>query len=324
MKWKKVTLVGGVVLAALLGVSGVVTRNAAHHLVTYPRAVRKIPALDPAAFPVAVSNVTVTTVDGLRLAGWYFPSRNGATIIAQHGFKSSRGEMLHATEMLTRHGYGVLISSIRAHDVNDGEQVTFGHLEMRDLDAWWQWLVAQPGVDAKRIGLLGNSLGGSLVIQFAARNPGVRAVAADSAFSSLDDTVAVSIRHITGLPAFPFAPMVVFWARLETGLNPSDISAKRWIQQLGRRPVFLMQGGADVVVSRTSGQVLYDAASEPKELWYAPTLGHCGFAGQRPKEYEERVAGFFDKYLAPVGTNAPHLRALTVAVSGDRRNGSAA
>ena len=50
-------------------------------------------------------DVSLTTSDGLRLAGWYVPSRSGAAVIA---FPGRRGPVRHA-RMLVRHGYGVLL-----------------------------------------------------------------------------------------------------------------------------------------------------------------------------------------------------------------------
>jgi hypothetical protein len=46
-----------------------------------------------------------------------------------------------------------------------------------------------------------------------------------------------------------------------------------------------------------SGQKLYNAAGEPKELWFDPALGHVEFDTKRAVEYEKRVSEFFDKYL---------------------------
>ncbi len=120
---------------------------------------------------------------------------------------------------------------------------------------------------------------------------------AHSAFSSLDDTVATSIEYFTGLPAFPFAPAIVFWAEQEVGFESSEVSAKTWISELSPRPVLLLQGGADTAISPESGQLLYDAAGEPKELWYEPELGHAAFDTEFPGEFEDRVVGFFDRYL---------------------------
>jgi len=60
--------------------------------------------------------------------------RGCAVVIAQHGYKADRGEMLNEAEILHRHGYGVLVTSIRAHDLSEGTLITFGHEEIKDLE----------------------------------------------------------------------------------------------------------------------------------------------------------------------------------------------
>jgi fermentation-respiration switch protein FrsA (DUF1100 family) len=215
----------------------------------------------------------------------------------QHGYKANRDEMLNEAAMMYQHGYGVLITSIRAHDYSDGETITFGKNEIQDIDAWYKYLVARTDIDPEKIGILGNSFGGMLAIEYAAQNQNIKAVVADSAFSSLNDTVATSVKFFTGLPEFPFVPLIVFWAERETGFKAADIDATKWIAQISPRPVFLMQGGADIVISASSGQRLYDAAREPKILWYEPALGHVGFDSQMAVEFEARLAAFFDQYL---------------------------
>jgi fermentation-respiration switch protein FrsA (DUF1100 family) len=286
-----------VLLAVGVGVLAYRTRAEAQRLVTNPVETRMRPTRTPGHFGLPYRNVTVTTPDGLTLAGWWVPSLNGAAVIAQHGYKASRGEMLNEAAMLHRRGYGVLLSSLRAHDQSEGDLITFGRLEMDDLGAWYDFVRADPTVDPRRIGLLGNSMGATLAIQFAARSPAVAAVVAHSPFSSLPDTLETSVRFFTGLPPFPFAPLIAFWAERAAGIRLEDIDAKPWIARITPRPVFLLQGGADVVVSPDGGQRLYDAAGEPKEFWFDPKVGHAAFDGVRALEYERRVGAFFDRYL---------------------------
>ncbi len=140
-------------------------------------------------------------------------------------------------------------------------------------------------------------MGGSLVIQLAARNPRIKAVATDSAFSSADDTIAATVNYYTGLPAFLFAPLMRFWAGVETGCDLSQVNAKIWIKQISPRAVFLMQGGADTKISPASGELLHAAAGQPKEFWYEASLGHAQFATNLPAAYEQRITTFFDTYL---------------------------
>jgi fermentation-respiration switch protein FrsA (DUF1100 family) len=297
-RWRRFALAAALVaVAAAAGGLALKTRAEAHRLITNPMETRKLPEHRPIDFGLVYDDVTVTTSDGLRLAGWFVPPENGALILAQHGYKSERGEMMNEAVMLHRHGYGVLFTTIRAHDMSDGRLITFGKDEMKDLAAWYDFARSRPDVDPARIAMLGNSLGGSLAIEFAAAEPGIRAVVANSALSSLDDTIETSVKFYTGLPPFPFVPLITFWAEREGGFRASDIDAKKWIGQLAPRPVLLMQGGADIVISTSSGQRLYDAARGPKELWFDPSVGHATFDTARPEEYERRVAAFYDKYL---------------------------
>jgi fermentation-respiration switch protein FrsA (DUF1100 family) len=297
-RWLKTS--SGVVLAILLLLFGGLmwkTYTEAHNLINAPMATRELPDKTPADYKLPFEDVTVTNADGQKLVGWLIPSQNGAVIIMQHGYKSTRSEMLNEAEMMHRHGYGALITSIRAHDYSEGQLITFGMYEVQDMEAWYKYLLMRSDIGPSKIGIIGNSFGGMLAIQFAAQNKNIKAVVANSAFSSLNDTIATSVQHFTGLPEFPFVPLIAFWAERETGFKKEDIDATKWIAEISPRPVFLMQGGADTVISSNSGQKLYDAAGQPKELWFDPALGHVEFDAKRAAEYEARVAAFFDKYL---------------------------
>lgn len=276
---------------------GLRARAEAHRLVTNPMATRHLPGQRPIDFGMVYDEVSVTTPDRLKLVGWYIPGTNGALVIAQHGYKADRGEMLNEAAMLRRRGYAVLLTTTRAHDLSDGDVITFGKMERQDLGAWLDFVRSLEEIDDERIGMLGNSLGGTLAIEFAATHDDIKALATHSAFSSLSDTIDTSIRFFTGLPPFPFAPLITFFAERRAGIRAADVDAKKWIAAISPRPVLLLQGGTDVVISTASGQALYDAAREPKELWFEPKVGHAGFDRALPGEYERRVAGFFDRYL---------------------------
>lgn len=298
-RWLKVLLIlVGVVAVLAFAALAFVTRGQGQELVHHPVGERRPLQEIPADYGLPFEDVTVTTEDGLHLAGWYVPSQNGAAIMAQHGFKGDRTDLLVTAQLLQRHGYGVLLTSIRAHDRSEGDLITFGKHEMKDLEAWYQYLLSRDDVEPDRIGILGESMGGTLCLQYAAQNENIHAVVAHSAFPSLDETVEISVQYYTGLPAFPFAPMIVFWAEREAGIKTSDVDAKKSIAQISPRPVFILQGGADDHVPTQSGQWLYEAAGGPKELWYEPEATHHGF-DEEPfvAKFEQRVVAFFDQYL---------------------------
>ncbi|MBX3035831.1 MAG: alpha/beta hydrolase [Anaerolineales bacterium] len=276
------------------------TRQEAIKLLTAPIETRNLPSESPADYGLPFEEVTVTNGDGMRLVGWFVRSENGAVIIMQHGYKATRREMLNEAAMMHKHGYGILITSVRAHDYSEGEDITLGIHEMSDMEAWYQYLISRNDINPNQIGILGNSYGGMLAIQYAAQNENIKAVVANCAFSSMQDTVSTSVKHFTGLPEFPFVPLIVFWAEQNTGIKMEEIDTTKYIPLISPRPVFLMQGGADTVISPSSGQILYDAAKEPKELWFDAELGHTAFDKERAEEYERRVVEFFNQYLLDV------------------------
>lgn len=280
----------------LVGIN-ILIRAQALSLVHSPLESRFPVSTTPADAGLEYEEIEVESVDGNILHGWYIPPTNGAVIMALHGYKWNRSGFIEEAEMLTRHGFGFLFVSIRAHDVNDGELIAFGLNEMPDIDAWFNFLLTREEVNPEAIAIFGESLGGSMAIQYAALNPQIKAVATHSAFSSMRDTIETSIRFFTGLPPFPFAPMIQFWAEWEIGGDIDDINASHWISEISPRPVFIMHGLKDTTVSPQSGNILFDAAEEPKELWTEAELGHGGFEREFPEEFEARLVAYFERYL---------------------------
>ena len=291
---------GLILVVGALTTSGMfwVARREAARLVTHLPDERPPIERTPADVGMDYRDVQVTTSDGLRLAGWWTPSKNGAAVIVQHGYKTNRStQLLEIAATLARGGYGVLLSSLRAHDLNDGRVISFGLEEMKDLSAWLAFIQTLEGVDPSRIGIFGNSLGGSLAIQLAAQTQSIKAIVTHSAVASVRSTVETSIAYFTGLPPFPFTSMILFWVEQDWAMQPDLLDFTVWIAALDSQPILLMQGGADVVVAPESGQLLYDAAREPKELWFEPDLGHVDFQRERSQEFSDRVVGFFNRHL---------------------------
>ena len=121
--------------------------------------------------------VQLVTSDGFRLRAWYVPSRNRAAIIAFPG----RSQPVPHARMLVRHGYGVLLLDRRGEGASDGDYNAFGWTGERDLGAALTFLRRQPDVDPTRIGGLGLSVGGELLLQTAAHTQALRAVVSEGA-----------------------------------------------------------------------------------------------------------------------------------------------
>jgi fermentation-respiration switch protein FrsA (DUF1100 family) len=241
--------------------------------------------------------INLKTSDGLQLAGWYLPPRNGATIILQHGYHTNSEEMLPAAQMLERHGYGLLLFDFRAHGRSEEEAITFGLYEVKDTLSALTFLQNQSETHPDKIGLLGVSMGGAVGILASAELEGIRAVAVEGVFAKLEDEVGIGIQVQTPLPAMPFASIFTFFAELGHDYKISSIAPVEKIDQISPRPILILQGGADERIPANSGQRLFAAAGEPKEYWYEPKITHAKFSTSVPIKYEKRIVAFFDQYL---------------------------
>ncbi|MBC8509596.1 MAG: alpha/beta hydrolase [Anaerolineales bacterium] len=253
----------------------------------HPHRYQRIAGDDPSQFDVAYQSITLTPEDGFNLSAWYTPSKNGALILVAHGYAGARSALMHS--FFAWHGYGVISWDARAHGESEGDLVTWGYYERRDVKAALEYaLNLDPAI---KVGAFGESMGAATVLLAAAEQPQIQAVVADSAFAAIGDMIQV----VSPYPIF--RPFIQFFTEQETGLKVDDLRPVDVIQNINPRPVFIIQGETDQTVPSDSAQRLYNAAGEPKLLWTEPDVGHVGMLTAFPDAYEIRVIGFLDKYL---------------------------
>ena len=83
--------------------------------------------------------------------------------------------------MLARHGYGVLLFDRRGEGRSEGGGNMLGWGGDKDIIAAVDWLKKRPDVDPDRIGGIGFSVGGELMLEAAAKDPDLAAVVSDGA-----------------------------------------------------------------------------------------------------------------------------------------------
>jgi fermentation-respiration switch protein FrsA (DUF1100 family) len=275
----------GLALAAVIGSYYVVAPLAVAIAATH----RPRQAVAPIVLGHPYDQVTVRTSGGLRLAGWYVRSRNGAAVVS---YPTRDGKLAQA-RMLIRHGYGVLLLDARGYDGSEGNSNMFGWGETTDIDAAVAWLGRQPDVHDGRIAGLGFSVGGEVMLEAAAHNPQLRAVISEGAgIRSIHEELLYGARSIPALPAQ--AVQTVALAVLSG--TPPPPSLHELVQRIAPRPVFLIYaahgaGGEDL------NENFFRAAREPKQLWRVEGAGHTGGYDADPGVYERRIVSFLDRSL---------------------------
>ncbi len=238
----------------------------------------------------AYEDVAFTTSDGLELKGWYIPSRNGATVIV---FPGRSGPQKHA-RLLTRHGYGVLLFDRRGEGASEGDPNAFGWAGDRDLHAAVAYLRGRADVDPLRIGGIGLSVGGEMLIHAAAHSDAFRAIVSEGASGqSIRDGLANGDK----LDAFLGGGAVTLATAVFTnGLPPPSLKSE--IPKIAPNAVFLVYGEKGQNGSETKpNKGFYAVARDPKQIWEVPGAQHIAGITTQPHEYGSRVVKFFDREL---------------------------
>jgi uncharacterized protein len=228
--------------------------------------------------------------DGLRIAGWYRPSRNGAAVLVVHGGGSDRTGAVGHAKMLARHGYGVLLYDARGRGESEGSPNGYGWGWTKDVAGAMRFLEHRPDVRPGRIGALGLSTGADVILEAAATRTDLHAVVTDGAAAgSFADW-----RRLQGVNAMT----PVFWSQFAAlKVLTGDTAGPPLADLVPRIKAPLLLISADRHEERDFNVKYARLARGPVTHWSLPDTGHTHGLREHPREYERRVAGFFDRAL---------------------------
>ncbi|MBN1565756.1 MAG: alpha/beta fold hydrolase [Anaerolineae bacterium] len=235
--------------------------------------------------------VEFTTGDGVTLRGWYIPSQNEAVIILVHGYSSNRTYLLPEAALLVEQGFGALLFDLRGQGESDTATVTLGDHERRDLRAALAFVIAQPGIDANRIGAIGHSLGAATLTQVAAEDDRLRAVVLAAPFPTLKAVITDGF-HVPGV----IRDVIAAWIAWREGVDVDDVRPVNDLCNIRAEKTLLMFGDHDTVAPPGSQETMFAAAAkcpDVVESWLIVGAGHDDMMEIAGETYNKRIVEFF-------------------------------
>jgi fermentation-respiration switch protein FrsA (DUF1100 family) len=192
--------------------------------------------------------VTFETDDGIRLRGWFVPSRQTParfTLVVFNGNAGNRAYRAELARAFREHGLSVLLFDYRGYGGSDGRPTEEGLAS--DARAARAYLATRADVDERRVAYFGESLGAAVAVRLAVEHP-PQALVLRSPFTSLADV---------GRVHYPFLP--VRWLLRDRFASLDRIA---WVHG----PVLVIAGARDSIVPAEQSRRLYSAAPGPKTL----------------------------------------------------------
>jgi fermentation-respiration switch protein FrsA (DUF1100 family) len=242
----------------------------------------------------------MTTVDGIRLAGWYVPSTNGAALVLRHGAGSTRSDVLDHAAVLARQGYGVLMVDARGHGGSDGRPMEFGWYGDLDTRAAIDLLSTRPDVARGRLAVVGLSMGGEEAIGALASDRRVAAVAAEGATNRVagDKAWLSDELGVRGWLQEQLDRLTYGATDLLTPASPPPTLRESAAAAAPRPLLLIAAAGSDDEV----GAARFIAGGSPASVtvWLAPG-GHTGALAAAPAQWGRRVGAFLNTALGTSG-----------------------
>jgi pimeloyl-ACP methyl ester carboxylesterase len=251
----------------------------------------------PAERGLSYQDAAFTTADGVRLSGWYVPTRNGAAVVVLHGAGSTRSAALDHAVLLARRGYGVLLFDARGHGRSQGRAMDFGWYGAPDIAAAVTYLAARPGVDAHRLAALGMSMGGEQAITAAATDPRIRAVVAEgvTARTAADKDYLRAEYGWRGALQQRIDQITYGIADLLSGAGP-PITLRDAVAAAAPRPMLLITAGS-VTTETRAAEHIRRGSPDTVQIWRVPDTDHTHALATHPSDWERHVIGFLTTAL---------------------------
>jgi alpha-beta hydrolase superfamily lysophospholipase len=225
-----------------------------------------------------------------RLTAWHIPHpRPAGLVVLFHGYAADKGRLLPEARGFHDLGYACFLVDFRGSGGSDGQRTSIGYHEADDVArsvtyARQQW-PNQPLI------LFGQSMGAAAVLRALSQHTiAADAVVLECPFDRLLSTVEARFAA-TGLPAFPAAPLLVFWGGAQHGFNGFSHNPVEYARQV-TCPALLLHGTCDNRVSCRQIESIYHNLAGSKQLHFFEDLGHQSYAASQPEQWKRWVAHF--------------------------------
>jgi pimeloyl-ACP methyl ester carboxylesterase len=210
----------------------------------------------------------------VTLAGWYFdnPADAGCGLLFLHGFTGTRYHALNWAPLFWERGCDILAYDHRGHGDSSPAFHTYGFYEKQDALVALEWFGERAGLEQSQIGVFGVSYGAATALQLAPLAPNLAFVAADSAYSEMEEIVGYQARQMFPTLAPLLLPGALAIAEWRADFDVQAVAPERSVAD-AQMPILLIHSLTDEYTFSTHSEDIY-ANSDPSRT--VLHLNDCG------------------------------------------------
>ena len=242
----------------------------------------------------------LTNAEGNKICAFLMPADEPSDkyIVCAHGYRSSgQGDFRFIGKFFHDQGYNVFFVDHQALGQSEGDFITFGHREARDLFQWLDFMVDRFGKDIQ-IALYGISMGSGTVMYMSDNEKlpeNVKCIIADCGFTDLNELFSFVLQTVS----VPSKPLIFMANQFNKLFAKWDFNNIRPIESVknAKVPMLFIHGEKDDFVPTYMAGKLYNACTSEKDYLIVPNAGHAESYQKGHELYEEKVKEFFGKYF---------------------------
>ncbi|WP_081165766.1 alpha/beta hydrolase [Lactococcus garvieae] len=244
-------------------------------------------------------NLTLNN-DGLKLKAWYVPAekKTNKTVIVVHGFRQNKEAMRQYAQLFHDLGYNVLMPDNRAAGESEGQLITYGYSDKKDIIAWAKRITQEK--PQSNITLFGLSMGAATVMMASSQEDlpsSVNSIIEDCGYSDVWSEITYQAKSAYSIPPFPLVYSLSAMNKVRQGWFIKEASATQALSK-DKLPILLIHGDADTYVPTSMIYDNFKAVKDgtPKEMLLVKGAAHAKSFETDPELYRRTVTTFMKKY----------------------------
>lgn len=238
--------------------------------------------------------------DGLDLRGYFLEAEEptNKTVVFAHGYLGGAKDMsIYGEYYYEELGYNMFTADLRGHGESEGDYIGFGWHDRLDYLDWIDKIVKELGSETEIV-LHGISMGAATVLMTSgeALPDNVKAIVADSPYTSVYDLFAYQLDRMFHLPEIPILPTTGLVTNLRAGYTLKEASALEQVRKTDI-PILYIHGKEDTFVPTEMTKELQANTNSDSEMVLFDDANHGESFVKNKEKYISKLVAFLNEHM---------------------------